>query len=232
MSRLYDALKNAQANLPPAATEAPLRARPLVEDAAILRLSQAIDTRLADRPHRIIQVMGCGGAEDSSGVARRLAHLSAVALRRSVLFVDPALPPLPGRKQAGHPAIAGLPEVHARADTRPPARQSQSHPYAATTLTEAIEGANLDLKTLRAAWQRLRGQYDLVLINAPPAGSPLGLALAPTVDGVVLVVEAERTHVGKAETARDGLIAGGANVLGVVLDKRRYWVPRRIWDWL
>lgn len=232
MSRLYDALKNAQASLPSTATVAPLAVRPLAEDAATLRLAQAIDTRLADRPRRIVQVIGCSGTEDAGSVARRLARLSAVALRRDVLLLDPtSTPPVDAKAQAGHPAVADLPAMPAQAPAKP-MRTEQDLPYRATTLSEALGTANLDVKGLRATWQRLRASYDLVVLDSPPVGTALGLALAPTVDGVVLVIEAEKTRVAQAVAARDALIGGGANVLGVVLDKRRYWVPARLWSWL
>jgi Mrp family chromosome partitioning ATPase len=46
------------------------------------------------------------------------------------------------------------------------------------------------------------------------------------VDGVVLVIEAERVRTPVIERAVDTLQDCGANVLGAVLNKRRFPIPR------
>jgi hypothetical protein len=231
MSRLYDALQNAQtATLPPPPTSPALRAQPLADDGPMLRLSQAIDSRLAERPRRIIQVIGCSPLEDSSTLSKRLVGLSAVLLRRSVLLLDAMTPPsAPGPVSHAHPAVPGLAAIHAFAAPHR-SRPVEDNPYAQASLFDQTEEASVDPDQLTAAWDRLRIGYDLVVIDSPPASTPLGLALAPTVDGVILVIEAEKTRNTQAQAARDALLAGGANILGVVLDKRRYWVPRGVWD--
>lgn len=227
MSRLYDALKSAQASLPTDLPRTPLRAQQLKEDAPILALSQAIDARLSDRLHRVIQVIGCGSGEDQGTVARRLAQLSTVTLGRRVLFVDTSAQPVAAKSEQGHPAVGGLlPAVPA---FEPPNRAAR-HPYHFCTLFDIVDGGGIAPQGLRSAWKRLRESYDLVLLESSSVASPVDLAIAPTVDGVVLVVEAEKTRRSKAEGARDALISSGANLLGVILDKRRYWIPRRLWN--
>ena len=47
-------------------------------------------------------------------------------------------------------------------------------------------------------------------------------------DGVVLVVESEKTRWEVAESARKWIKSGNGNVLGVVLNKRKYHIP----NWL
>jgi len=231
MSRLYDALQNAQtAALPPPPTAPALRAQPLADDGPMLRLTQAIDTRLADRPRRIIQIIGCSPLENTATVAKRLVGLSAVLLRRSALLLDAVTPPpATGPASHAHPAVPGLAALHA-VNAPLPLRPTEEQPYAQASLFDQTDEASVDPEQLTAAWTRLRIGYDLVVIDIPPASTPLGLALAPTVDGVILVIEAEKTRNTQAQTARDALLAGGANILGVVLDNRRYWVPRGVWE--
>ncbi len=229
MSRLYDALKSAQATLPTAAL--PLRAQQPVADGAILRLAQAIDSRLFDRPRRVIQVIGCTSAEDAAGVVRRLANLSVLALRRTTMVLDCGAPPVAAKPTAGHPAIAGLPPLPAFEPSAPPLA-GEERPFTTGRLLELTEGASIAPQKLRALWRQLREAHDLVLIDSPPVSDPVGLAVAPTVDGVILVLEADKTRVTTARTARETLIGGGANLIGVVLDKRRYRVPRFLWELL
>jgi Mrp family chromosome partitioning ATPase len=50
--------------------------------------------------------------------------------------------------------------------------------------------------------------------------------LAPGVDGVVLVVEADRTKRDQIQRAQRTIEMANGNLLGLVLNKRRYVVPR------
>ncbi|WP_197274464.1 polysaccharide biosynthesis tyrosine autokinase [Novosphingobium sp. AAP83] len=70
--------------------------------------------------------------------------------------------------------------------------------------------------------QKCRGDYALIMIDSAPV---MGLADAPLVsrlvDGVVFIVEANRSNFGQTKTALRRLRSVGANVLGVVLTKYR-----------
>lgn len=78
---------------------------------------------------------------------------------------------------------------------------------------------------LRNAKQR----FDHVVFDAPPLrGHPESLVLSRWADGVILVVEAERTRKRTALWARQQIETAGGNLLGVVLNKRRFHIP----DWL
>lgn len=70
--------------------------------------------------------------------------------------------------------------------------------------------------------ERCRKEYALVIFDSPPV---MGLADAPLigriVDGVVFIVEANRTHFGQTKAALRRLRGAGANILGVVLTKYR-----------
>jgi hypothetical protein len=74
--------------------------------------------------------------------------------------------------------------------------------------------------------QHLRHHYDFVIIDAAAAtASSNGFALARHVDGVILVVEAEYTRWPVVQNFKDRLVGSGVNILGVVLNKRRYYIP-------
>lgn len=69
---------------------------------------------------------------------------------------------------------------------------------------------------------RCRETYDLVIIDSSPV---MGLADAPLisqhVDGVVFIVEANRSHYGQAKAALRRLRTAGATIAGAVLTKYR-----------
>jgi capsular exopolysaccharide synthesis family protein len=72
----------------------------------------------------------------------------------------------------------------------------------------------------------LREQFDFIIFD----GSPLrdyseSCFLAEKMDGVILVVEAERTKTEVVRKIRKDLEATGVNILGVVLNKKRKYIP-------
>ncbi len=70
---------------------------------------------------------------------------------------------------------------------------------------------------------------DVVLIDVPPVTLyPDARALAPMVDGVILVIEADVSPVGVANKATEIIRETGANILGVVLNKTQNYIPERL----
>ncbi len=84
----------------------------------------------------------------------------------------------------------------------------------------------VDFEILDSLLTRLRSQYDFIVIDAPPVNSYADTSVIATkVDGVILVVEADRTPVVDAEAAKRQLDKIGARILGVVLNRRRSYIP-------
>jgi capsular exopolysaccharide synthesis family protein len=74
-----------------------------------------------------------------------------------------------------------------------------------------------------ALWRR---EYQYVIFDLPPLNeSPHTTRLIRLVDGVILVVEAERTRWEVAQQAKEMFVQDRANVLGVVLNKRQFPIP-------
>ncbi len=68
--------------------------------------------------------------------------------------------------------------------------------------------------------------FGAVLVDGPPVISCAEAThIAAAADGVVLVVESDRTKREIVIRARDALIKGKANILGIVLNRRRYVIP-------
>jgi Mrp family chromosome partitioning ATPase len=75
----------------------------------------------------------------------------------------------------------------------------------------------------------LRSEFDYTIIDCPSlkASGDL-LSVAPFVDGVILVVEANRTRRDEPRQAEQSIAAAGGTILGCILNKRTYELP----DWL
>lgn len=209
MSRIYDAIENARALAPADGrmlAEPPrLPGQVVASDLAILRLWQVMEAKLADHPRRVVQIVPCGEGEHDPAVAVRLARLA-------------------GRSMAGGVLLLNQTECESRMD-------DDGQVALGPLPGRAGDARALNPHLLAAFWQRLAERAELIILDTPPVlSSPLAQALAPTVDGVILVVEAERTRTEVALAAKQALAAAGANILGVVLNKRRYHVPKPLYD--
>lgn len=74
-------------------------------------------------------------------------------------------------------------------------------------------------------------QFHYVIIDAPPIQkSPESLWLCAQVDGVILVVESERTRKKLAAWTKRRIEAVGGKLIGVVLNKKKYHVPTWLYN--
>lgn len=82
-----------------------------------------------------------------------------------------------------------------------------------------------------AFWKNLHESFGTVVIDAPSlTDSADGIALAARADATILVVEAETTRQPVIENLRDTLNAAGAKIVGMVMNKRRYYIPAKVYQ--
>lgn len=83
---------------------------------------------------------------------------------------------------------------------------------------------------VKSLLEKLRSQFQYILIDAPPViGHPETLALSKLTDGVLFLVKANQTRLEVVEEARQRLQDAKVNVLGVVLNERRFFIPGGIY---
>ncbi len=76
----------------------------------------------------------------------------------------------------------------------------------------------------------LASQYDYVVIDGDSVLSSSNAAImAQHFDGVLLVIECEKTKWQVLQLAREKVEGVGGNVLGVVLNKRHHYIPRGLY---
>jgi Mrp family chromosome partitioning ATPase len=86
--------------------------------------------------------------------------------------------------------------------------------------------ALVDVGELSDALEAVRAGYDLVVFDLPAAGeSSFAVCVAGMLDGVILVVEAERVRWEVADRAKHRLLGAKTQLLGTVLNKRRQYGP-------
>src|ERR1700733_4522371 len=98
------------------------------------------------------------------------------------------------------------------------------------SLLGAPNGSSAEIGEIAALKSTLTATFEYVLIDAP---SVADLSWAPAIgamtDGVILVVQAERTRWPVALNSKQEFEGGGAKVLGVFLNRRRFYIPARIY---
>ncbi|MHB9027655.1 MAG: CpsD/CapB family tyrosine-protein kinase [Candidatus Latescibacterota bacterium] len=86
-----------------------------------------------------------------------------------------------------------------------------------------------DMQSLSDLMELMKRDYEYVIFDTPPlCEENTAVRLAGLVDGFILVVEAEKIRWEVAMRMRDRLLQADANILGVILNKRKFHVP----DWL
>jgi Mrp family chromosome partitioning ATPase len=82
-------------------------------------------------------------------------------------------------------------------------------------------------------WKIVREQFSLILIDSSPASITAdSMALCETVDGIVLVVEAEKTRSAVVKKVRDHILMQEGNLLGMVFTKRKMYIPEFFYKFL
>lgn len=90
-----------------------------------------------------------------------------------------------------------------------------------------------DGAAIRAVYERLRGEFELIVVDCPAIGSGDYLALAPgATDGVILVVQAEATRPAVVAHAKTQVQQAGGNLLGAVLNRRHNYIPEFLYRML
>ena len=92
----------------------------------------------------------------------------------------------------------------------------------------AVTASGVDDRKSNELLSKLRNCFELIVVDLPPVGSTVTLAISETLDGVIFVVEAQQTNAARAAQAKDQLVDANAAVLGTILNKTSPALP----EWL
>jgi Mrp family chromosome partitioning ATPase len=202
----------------------------------MLHLSYALDTGLATAQGKIIQFIGSRPGEGTTTLIRALATIAVTHRQQTVLLLDAAAsPPLasPSLARPGEYELARLATQELRQSQPPTDLQATSRMVGPVPTGGPFLPAVLHSLDTNGLLANLRQRFDMILVDSPAAAVSLGgFAVARYVDGVVLVVEAENTPWPLVNRVKERLQQAGGNVLGVVLNKRRYHIPAWIYKYL
>lgn len=106
-------------------------------------------------------------------------------------------------------------------------------PGEAPNLTAIAPALQPDVLGCHPSFATMREGFDFTLLDAPPITlHPESASLARWTDGVILVVQAGKTRWEVIQQAQAQLQMAGAKILGVVLNRRKFVIPRFLYDWI
>jgi len=240
MSKIYEALEYARTKriVPEKPVEVPLPktySAPGVDlgvDEEMLTLYQNIATLLPGITRPVVMFIGSQSNEGTSTVARQLAKTASLRLGKAVLLID-----LDRSRPDFQVFVDVKPECNLEEVIKtnmPMERAFCQVEDSSLYVMPLFQQTSFNPKTIDSAksamfWDHLRDRFDMIIIDTPPATQfSDGLSLVRQADGVILVVEAERTRWPVALSVKEKIIKQGGNVLGIVFNKRRFYIP----EWL
>ena len=248
MSNIYDALQSAQgkrlavtnklkdeptSSFPrPLTGTSPASIPRFHEESELLALGQTIAACLPNPNQRVIQFIGSWAGEGTSTLIREFALTIVQHSSKPVLLIE-ADSNQPSQAQA-----FGL-------EAKPPLDYVLREGKPLDGVISQIEQSNLFLASLSSnffrsltdrsffhstdMWKTARNQFSLILIDSSPANASAdGLAICEFVNGVVLVIAAEKTRSAVAQNVKREILRREGNLLGIVFTKRKFHIPKSI----
>ncbi len=205
-------------------------------EGSLTTLYQNITVLLPQRPCRIIQFISARPDEGTSLLTREFAKLCAFKFHKSVLLVDIA--PKRYSQMAsfnlavesgwGNLARQGLPLNSSISQV------SQSGLYVTSIIgNDDSSPLEADSEEINKCFESLAEEFDYILVDFSPTSTYSdSTIMSRNIDGVILIVEAEKTRWQVAQKLKDKLTAQRANLLGVLLNKRTFPIPDYIYKYL
>ncbi len=245
MSSVYEALQRARRGssgfvplrAPPAAREigrSPVSLAPGPMATPLAPLLAAIRPLLDSKPGVVLHVVAATVGEGASTIAREFAMLAGTTGHRRTLLVDADRRDPQTARAFNIDTAQGLVEfLWGGADDADVLQPVAGTMLSVTRLIGERGPAAVDTETLRELYTRLREQFELVVVDCPAVGEGGYSSLLPeAVDGVILVVQAERTRPAVIGHAKDIIEQAGGQVLGAVLNRRTNYIPEFLYKLL
>ncbi len=238
MSNAYEAMLQLQKQIPMDETTVELVEPPpttvrATTNQEMFALYQSIEGNLPDCSRKVIQFVSSRPGEGVSTIVREYAALAAGKLGKTVLLLDADQS---GRDQQRFFCIKSNfgwdDTVHDHVEIdKALCRIGKSNLFVSPLSSKQEEVFNfLDPARFRSFFEDLKTRFDLVLLDSPPPSSSVdSIALSGCADGVVLVMEADKTRWPVVENAKKLIEKGGGNILGIVFNRRRYYIPKSIY---
>jgi len=185
--------------------------------------------------HRIIQFISAYHREEASDIAFETAIICQL-LNKKVLFIETTPPTHVAAKVLSAAVKFPLNTIISKSKTFNEvivsADRTNLHYTAIKTSGEHAITLN-DMNSIEKLIVSFKPLYDIIILDGVNImNNTLGLTLAKSVDGTILVIEAENTRVPVALKVKELIEESGGKVVGAILNKRRFYIPKFLYRWL
>jgi Mrp family chromosome partitioning ATPase len=242
MSNIFEALQHAQRQInppegsgssPSSQPECPVMGGRTTMEQEMVGLFQNIDALFSDSPSKVIQFIGSRASEGVSTIVREFAFMAVSKLGRSVLILDANKGNGDQRAYFQINNNCGWDEAvrdHGELDKAVCRIADSALSVGCFSSQYATTPRILDSYQLRDFFDCLKKKYDFILVDSSPVTADVdSLALSRSVDGTVMVVEADKTRWPVAENTKNNIIKNGGKIMGIVFNKRRFHIPEFIY---
>jgi Mrp family chromosome partitioning ATPase len=202
----------------------------------MIELHESIESARSSNEPRIIQFVSSVEGEGTTTIVQKFAHTLATRLGKSVLLLNTNY-----NASGDRPYCEAEPEQKLKALIQQGSElEKLVYPVTDTGIHMGVLSKQTELfpffsdgRKVDQLWEILRNRFELVLIDSPAVTeTPESLAIGRRCDGIVLLVEADKTRWPVVASVRDKITKHHSNLLGVVLNKRRYHIPGWIYRWI
>ena len=193
-----------------------------------IKLVQRLFSSKNSEPPQIVVFSGVESGSGCSWVCARVAETLAPQVEGSVCLIDANCH---SNSTVRHFELEGLEKVP-NERTLPPVLDKGQPPGAGRLWLASFRQPAAGWQTpgsldrLRSRLSEMRKDFTVILIDAPPINTYADAALLGSMaDGLVMILQANRTRREAAERAKEILDAAGVRVLGAVLNKRTFPIP-------
>lgn len=238
MSNIYEALEQAckektKSGVTPQLALQTQVARRLSMSDEMAWLHHQIEFLLAATPNKLIQFIGSRRGEGVSTIVREFAKIAVEKHGKSVLVLDSAYQDPARRINFNVTCEYGWLDLIEKGELVDKAffRFGESNLYfAPISIQASLVPPIADLSATVTLWKKLKERFDLILVDSSSdANTAESIALSRNVDAVILVVEAGKTRRKVVESLKKKILANGGSILGVILNKRRHYIPEALY---
>lgn len=205
-----------------------------------LSIAPASETNLTatvlDLEQRTLLLTAANAGTGTSTSALAFAGQLAAMTTGNVLLIDASPGANSLSQQLGMGKLRGYTDLLYDQQTPPLAQDCvvrlSEHPFDILPAgTWKRDREHFDPESLRTLLRHLGAHYRFVVIDGEAVyANADSLAIAPLVDGVILVVCAEQTRWEVAQAAAQRLAQAGGRLIGSVFNKRKYYMPKWLYD--
>jgi len=199
----------------------------------LLSVTAAVNAYAIEKGSLILAIYASQAGEGASVAARELAVSVCRSPTNSVLLIDGNTGP---SGQCQHFGITASETLWAAARGAPIRTVRLTVPrggafdLAALPIDSASDPNEIDLRLLPSLFNRLRNVFNIVIIDCPPVMTGASYVSASGLaDSCLLVVESGRTRIPVVKRAMEEIEAAGGKLQGVVLNRRKHYIPSWIY---